>query len=219
LGTVYKAYDVPTNRFVALKVLAAGLAGAHRTRFEAESAAEAQIRHPHVMPVYDRGTFGDDRTYFVMELVYEPITLSEVVELIQRGTIDRDLPRLRQWADPAKLIAEVLIPVAEGVDAANRQFGIVHRDLKPDNVLIDARTRRPYLIDFGICHHLGTPVEAGKLVGRPGSSPPSRRPTASTSGRTSGGSGPSSPTSSAASRPSRARRRSPARSGAGRSPP
>jgi hypothetical protein len=167
MGTVYRASDPDTKREVAIKILAPDLPDTLRQRFLAECEAEAQIRHPHVMPVYDRGRFGEDRLYFVMELVYEPITLTDVVTHVQKGTLAQAWPRLRHWSNPQRLVADVIVPICEGVDAANREYGYLHRDLKPDNVLIDVRTRRPYLIDFGICHQLGTDPEAGKIVGTP----------------------------------------------------
>ena len=167
MGTVYRAFDAETQREVAIKVLLPGLPESLRERFLAECEAEAKIRHAHVMPVYDRGTFEGDRPYFVMELVYEPITLGDVVETNQKGALGKTWPRLRQWRSPARLAADVLVPIAEGVDAANREYGFLHRDLKPDNILIDVRTRRPYLIDFGICHIEGQPSEEAKIVGTP----------------------------------------------------
>ncbi|MFV1960090.1 MAG: serine/threonine-protein kinase, partial [Planctomycetota bacterium] len=167
MGTVYRAFDAETRREVAVKILRPDLPESLRERFLAECDAEARIRHPHVMPVYDRGTYDRDRLYFVMELVYEPITLTELVEVRDRGRLAQTWPRLRQWADPKRLVADVFLPICEGVGAANREYGILHRDLKPDNVLIDVRTRRAYLIDFGICHQEGAPVEKDKIVGTP----------------------------------------------------
>ncbi len=167
MGTVYRSFDEQTRREVAVKILLPGLPDSLVQRFLAESEAEAKIRHAHVMPVYDRGIFEKDRHYFVMELLYEPITLADVVDRVQKGTLGSEWPRLRHWSNPARLIQDVLVPVARGVDAANRDHDILHRDLKPDNVLIDVRTRRAYLIDFGICHSAGQPAEAGKIVGTP----------------------------------------------------
>jgi hypothetical protein len=119
------------------------------------------------MPVYDRGWLTDDRPYFVMELLYQPITLTELVEQIHMGTIGANHPRLRAWTDLRRCLADVVLPICEGVHVANAEYGIQHRDLKPDNVLIDIRTRRAYLIDFGICRDMNDRRDAGKIVGTP----------------------------------------------------
>ncbi len=167
MGTVYQAFDSTTNRVVALKLLAKGIPATLRERFLAECEAEANIRHEHVMPVYDRGWLTDDQPYFVMELLYEPITLTELVEHIQHGTLGSAHPRLRHWNDQRRLIQDVVLPIIEGVDVANDEYGVQHRDLKPDNVLIDIRTKRAYLIDFGICRQIGDTTDIGKIVGTP----------------------------------------------------
>ena len=167
MGTVYRAYDQKTNRNVALKLLAAGLPVGLRDRFLAECEAEANIRHENVMPVYDRGWLTDEQPYFVMELLYEPITLTEIIEFVHKGNLGQVHPRLRQWNDLRRLMTDVLLPVCEGVAVANGEYRVQHRDLKPDNVLIDIRTRRAYLIDFGICRAMDEAEEPGKIVGTP----------------------------------------------------
>ena len=167
MGTVYSAFDETTNRVVALKLLAEGIPESLRDRFLAECEAEANIRHEHVMPVYDRGWLNDDRPYFVMELLYQPVTLTDIMDEIDQGRLGQVYPRIRQWSDTRRLIADVLVPICEGVHVANVEYGVQHRDLKPDNVLIDIRTRRPYLIDFGICRAMDDETDAGKIVGTP----------------------------------------------------
>ncbi len=167
MGTVYSTFDETTNRNVALKLLASGIPPSLRHRFLAECEAEANIRHEHVMPVYDRGWLTDERPYFVMELLYEPITLNEIVEHVQKGTLSQTHPRLRHWNDLKRLIADVIVPICEGVAVANLEYGVQHRDLKPENVLIDIRTKRAYLIDFGICRDMDDRSDEGKIVGTP----------------------------------------------------
>jgi len=167
MGTVYRAFDSTTNRNVALKLLAPGIPPSLRARFLAECEAEANIRHEHVMPVYDRGWLTDERPYFVMELVYEPITLGELMEVINRGKLGSLHPRLRRWNKPQHLVEDVLLPIVEGIDVANNEYGVQHRDLKPDNVLIDIRTKRAYLIDFGICRQMDDEKDRGGIVGTP----------------------------------------------------
>ncbi len=164
MGTVYAAYDETTRRTVAVKLLAPGLSAELRDRFLAECEAEANIRHENVMPVYDRGWLADDRPYFVMELLYEPITLTAIRELDAKGLLGIEHPRLRHWTDRRRLIHDVLLPLFEGVAVANAQYGMQHRDLKPDNVLVDVRTRRPYLIDFGICRRMDDPPPVRPVI-------------------------------------------------------
>jgi len=167
MGTVYSAFDETTNRVVALKLLAEGISPSLRDRFLAECEAEANIRHEHVMPVYDRGWLTEERPYFVMELLYQPVTLTDIMVEIDRGSLGASYPRIRHWNDLRKLIADVLLPICEGVHVANTEYGIQHRDLKPDNVLIDIRTKRAYLIDFGICRPMDDEQDIGKIVGTP----------------------------------------------------
>ncbi len=167
MGTVYRAFDSTTNRNVALKLLAPGIPPSLRDRFLAECEAEANIRHEHVMPVYDRGWLTDERPYFVMELVYEPITLTELMDVINHGTLGSLHPRLRRWNQPRQLVEDVLLPIVEGIDVANNEYGIQHRDLKPDNILVDIRTKRAYLIDFGICRGMDDEKDLGRIVGTP----------------------------------------------------
>ena len=60
-GTVYRAYDPQLAREVALKVPNPGvLTDATRVeRFLREAKAAANLRHPHIVPVFDAGTDGD----------------------------------------------------------------------------------------------------------------------------------------------------------------
>ncbi|MFO0931679.1 MAG: bifunctional serine/threonine-protein kinase/formylglycine-generating enzyme family protein [Planctomycetota bacterium] len=151
-GTVYRAFDPTTNRYVALKLLAKGQSEQMARRFLREIEVEANLRHPNLMPVFDRGEH-DGRPYFTMELLYKPFTLTQIVTMARNGTLSR-YATLKPYGDTATLLHEVFVPVCEGLQIANVENGVVHRDLKPDNILVDSRTLRPYVIDFGICYVL-----------------------------------------------------------------
>jgi serine/threonine protein kinase len=150
-STVYAAFDATTNRTVALKVLKSDQSETMRERFMREIEVQANIRHQNIMPVFDSGSVDDGRPFFTMELLYKPWSLTELVEHREKGTLSR-YTTLRSLADLDELISKVIVPVADGIYVANVENGVIHRDLKPDNVLIDSRTLRPYVIDFGICH-------------------------------------------------------------------
>ncbi|MDJ0973095.1 MAG: bifunctional serine/threonine-protein kinase/formylglycine-generating enzyme family protein [Planctomycetota bacterium] len=149
-ATVYSAFDPTTNRTVALKVIHPDPSDSMQENFLREIEVQANIRHPNIMPVFDRGWLDDGRPYFTMELLYKPWTLSKIVEHRERSTLSR-YTSLKSLEDLPTLLEKVIVPVADGIYVANVENGVVHRDLKPDNVLIDSRTLRPYVIDFGIC--------------------------------------------------------------------
>ena len=150
-STVYAAFDATTNRTVALKVLKKDQSDTMRERFMREIEVQANIRHQNIMPVFDSGSVDDGRPFFTMELLYKPWSLTELVEHREKGTLSR-YTTLRALAELDELIEKVVVPVADGIYVANVENGVIHRDLKPDNVLVDSRTLRPYVIDFGICH-------------------------------------------------------------------
>ncbi len=69
MGLVYKAFDRPLNRYVALKVLSPTIAttGAAKQRFIREAQAAAAIHSPYVVPIYAVSEF-DGLPYIVMRL-------------------------------------------------------------------------------------------------------------------------------------------------------
>jgi len=132
MATVYMAEDLKHRRHVALKVLRPELAAAlGAERFLREIETTANLRHPHVLPLYDSGAAGGF-LYYVMPVV-------EGESLRERLDREKQLP-----VDDALAIAR---EVADALGHAHAH-GIVHRDVKPENILLDAG--HAVLTDFGI---------------------------------------------------------------------
>jgi tetratricopeptide (TPR) repeat protein len=153
VGVVYRARHLRLNRLVALKMLLAGpCAGpGEQERFLREAEAEASLRHPNIVQLYDVGEV-DGRPYFTMELV-------------EGGSL---ASKLAGAPLPARQAAALVAAVADGVQAAH-EAGIVHRDLKPANVLLTADDT-PKVTDFGLARRLeggGGLTLSGAPVGTP----------------------------------------------------
>jgi len=152
-GVVYKARQNATRRTVALKLLLHGpyaSAREHR-RFEREIDLVANLNHPNIVTVHDRGHTGDDRHFFVMEYV--------------------DGRPLDQYISDSNLsLRESLRLFCKICAAVNHahQHGVIHRDLKPANILID-RDGEPHILDFGLAKHTRQqPEGSGMTVTLPG---------------------------------------------------
>ncbi len=150
MADVYLVHDQQLDREVALKVLhqrfAADPAFVERFRREAQSAAA--LAHPHVVSVYDRGSF-DDNYYIAME--YLP---------------GRSLKQLIQEEAPLqegraiKLATQILQATAFA-----HRHGVIHRDLKPHNVIVDADDNVK-VTDFGIARAGASDMtETGSIMG------------------------------------------------------
>ncbi|MDH3498215.1 MAG: serine/threonine protein kinase, partial [Gemmatimonadota bacterium] len=132
MATVYLADDPKHHRKVAVKVLRPELAAAlGPDRFLREITTTANLRHPHILPLYDSGHAGDV-LFYVMPYV-------EGESLRDRLTREKQLP-----VDDALQIAR---EVADALSYAHSR-GVIHRDIKPENILLEHG--HAVVADFGI---------------------------------------------------------------------
>jgi eukaryotic-like serine/threonine-protein kinase len=138
MSSVYKAHDRLLERSVALKILHEQYTRDedYVERFRREARSVAQLTHPNIVTVIDRGE-QDGRQFIVFEYV-DGENLKELLE--REGQLT-----------PREAI-DLALQVARGLDFAHSQ-GLVHRDVKPQNVLLDADGRAK-VTDFGIARSL-----------------------------------------------------------------
>jgi len=134
MAKVYKARQLSLNRIVAIKFLSAELLWDDEAKnlFDQESLVVAQLNHPNIIHIIDRGLTEKGRPYFVMEFV-QGHDLSEIIE-------ENEL-------SPDKKI-NLILQICKGIACAHKN-GVIHRDIKPANILIDA-DGHVRILDFGI---------------------------------------------------------------------
>jgi serine/threonine-protein kinase len=147
MSSVYRAHDRLLERTVALKILHEQYTrdDDYVERFRREARSVAQLTHPNIVTVIDRGE-QDGRQFIVFEYV-DGENLKEL--------LDREGP-----LSPPEAI-ELGLQVAHGLAFAHSQ-GLVHRDVKPQNVLLDGDGRAK-VTDFGIARSLD--VEGVTITG------------------------------------------------------
>jgi eukaryotic-like serine/threonine-protein kinase len=151
MSTVFCAHDTLLERDVALKIL-----HEHHSRdddyverFRHEARAVAQLSHPNIVTVIDRGEAGGRQF-----IVFEYVEGANLKELVSREQL------------PVRRVLELGLEVARALGFAHAQ-GIVHRDVKPQNVLLSADGRAK-VTDFGIARSLdavGGRTETGTVLG------------------------------------------------------
>ncbi len=137
-ATVYRARDARTGSPVAVKVLHEHLArfAAMLRRFQREIDTITELRHPHIVQMYECGALHDGRPYFAMEWL-DGQTLAD--EIRANG--------------PLSVVEAVhVLEMLCGALGAAHALGIVHRDLKASNVMLvrSEDSFRIVLVDFGI---------------------------------------------------------------------
>jgi len=153
MGAVYEAHDPILGRTVAIKVVlehkSIPLA---RERFLREAQTAAAVRHENVVTVYASGE-EQGIPFLVMEFV--------------KGR------SLQDWLDDGRKfsfqeIVRIGQEVALGLAAAH-ELRIVHRDIKPANIMLEDKTERVRLTDFGVARVLdsSTLTADGNIVGTP----------------------------------------------------
>jgi len=137
---MFVAVQDPDNRVVALKIVRADPDRdvASEQRFEHDAEAIVQLRHEHVVRVYEAGVCEGVR-YVAMELVPGRM-LGDIVSRVAAGREALGVEHLVRW----------IAQTARALEYAH-QKGLLHRDVKPSNIRI-ATDDNALLLDFGIAY-------------------------------------------------------------------
>jgi eukaryotic-like serine/threonine-protein kinase len=123
MSAVYQSYDVPTDRPVAVKVLADHLAGQPEFvgRFYREARLSRVLEHTHIVQGYASGFDPETSKHYL------------VLEFIDGPTAHGALARLGRLS--VGMVVRIGIDIARALEFLHdRQY--VHRDVKPDNILL-----------------------------------------------------------------------------------
>src|ERR1700709_1685881 len=161
MGEVYLVQHPRMPRQEALKILPASVSADpdFRARFEREADLAANLWHPHIVGVHDRGEF-EGQLWITMDFV--------------DGT---DVARLQEerysGGMPPDDVGRIVTAVADALDYAH-QHQLLHRDVKPANILLsqpELGNERGLLADFGIARRIddssgltGTSMTVGTLA-------------------------------------------------------
>jgi serine/threonine-protein kinase len=137
MSNVFRAHDRLLERTVALKILHEQYTrdDDYVERFRREARAVAQLTHPNIVTVIDRGE-QDGRQF----IVFEYVDGQNLKDLSAHGPLD------------AREAIRLALQVARALSFAHHR-GLVHRDVKPQNVLLN-EDGQAKVTDFGIARSL-----------------------------------------------------------------
>jgi len=150
MSNVFRAHDRLLERSVAIKVLHEQFSADedYVERFRREARSVAQLAHPNIVTVIDRGQ-EDGRQY----IVFEYVEGENLKGLLSHGALPVD-EALRYG-----------LQIAGALDFAHKR-GLVHRDVKPQNVLL-TEEGEPKVTDFGIARSVDVQsvTQSGTVLG------------------------------------------------------
>ncbi|MGW6195832.1 serine/threonine-protein kinase [Kribbella sp. NPDC055110] len=151
MGEVWTCRDRELHREVAVKLLALdeSVPDGAAERFVREAVAAAQINHPNVAALHDRGV-DQDYLFLVMERV-DGTTLT--AQLRDSGPL------------PPGRSLEIAQEICAALVAAHKA-GVIHYDIKPLNVMLTA-DGRVKVVDFGIAGFVQTTFTVARSADLP----------------------------------------------------
>lgn len=171
-GVVYKALDLKTNTYVAIKVFQPNSGKVTPDiiqRYKIEGISASKVNHPNAISVLDFHIAEECLPYLVMELLTGR-TLKEELVHVGQMSIERS--------------KEIIIPVCNVLIEAH-QAGIIHRDIKPENIFLHQANNQEIVkvLDFGVAKILPEDSSldiqnlltiTGKILGSPAFLAPER---------------------------------------------
>jgi serine/threonine-protein kinase len=157
MGIVFIGFQNSLKRQVAVKTLPKALIPNLKAseQFRDEAEIVAGLNHPNIIPIFEMGET-DDVYFQVIQLV----TGSDLRTII-RNLAKHPVPSKRIL--PFRQTVDIMVQVLEGLAFAHDE-GVVHQDIKPANILMDEKTRRPLIADFGIARTAQMEYSAGGVI-------------------------------------------------------
>jgi serine/threonine protein kinase len=122
VSTVYKAENLQTKQYVAIKLLHAQKTRDEELvrRFIREAQTTTKLEHPHAIHIYEWGIDQSERPFMIIEYLAGE-TLAKRIQKSNGLNYNKAV--------------EVMDQVCAAIQEAH-SMGIIHRDLKPDNIML-----------------------------------------------------------------------------------
>src|SRR5262249_19127599 len=166
MGSVYLAEDHNlANRPVAVKEMVEMFADENAREkaiedFKREAELLARLDHPSIPTIYQYFFDGDRGRYYLVMKYIDGGDLA-TRQRLSGGKVDEFT--VTKWAIDACDVLDYI---------HSQEPPIIYRDLKPANLMIDARTNRVMLVDFGIARFVAPTQKGVTAIGTMGYAPP-----------------------------------------------
>lgn len=144
MGSVYIAYQLSTEKLVAVKFLEPSVAENKviLDQFKQEGDILRQLDHPNIVKFVDQGIV-NNINYLIMDYV-KGLSLDSFPLGNSMTTIGakQTLPTMEEYIN-------VFIGCFTALSYIHKK-GLIHRDIKPQNIILRGAEYKPCLIDFGI---------------------------------------------------------------------
>lgn len=143
MGAVFVGYQKSLKRKVAVKLYPkkAYSGGSMKLHFREEAEIVSVLHHPNIVTVYDMG-----ETQHFLFISMRLVSGKDLRTVLYRQKL-HPVPQKRLL--PTNVVLSIMIPVLDALAYAHEE-GVIHQDIKPGNILIEDRTQRAFLADFGI---------------------------------------------------------------------
>lgn len=123
---IYRVYDSPTERHVALARPKANIPIEKYDAFLREAHITGRLEHPNIIKLFDMGIDAQERPFFTMEFK-RGLSLRKILTNLKKGKSIGEWPREQRYS--------IFLRVCEAMAYAHSRH-VLHLDLKPENIQV-----------------------------------------------------------------------------------